>query len=434
MGLGSAAMSGLVDGLYPRAVDLFVQNELLTEFPALMVVGPRASGKSTSMQAFADETLDLSQPGIRQAALDDPDGILRRSTGTVLIDEWQEAPEILGAVKRAVDNDRENTAGRFIVTGSVQAANDARTWAGTGRIFRVQMYGLTQAELGFNASYNPIDAFFDMAGSEFQPSDLSRDDYLHRIVSGRFPNVIGKAERARSLFYRSYIEQLLTKDARQVADRDPQPAKLKAVLSSCAARTGKELNKQATRRDAEVTAVTANGHLDVLEGLSVIARIPAWDTNRVNRIQKAPKLVLTDTGMAAHLLNTDANAIGADSDLVGSFFETFVGAELLTHQVTAQKQTTVSHLRTKDQLEVDVVLEQAGAIVGLEVKSATSVSQSDSKGLRWLKDKLGDTFRFGAVLYTGQLPYQIEEGIWALPISCLWESPLSNRTAEVRSS
>lgn len=413
-------MTGLVDGLYPRAVDRFVRDELLPEFPAIMVVGPRASGKSTSMQAFADTVLDLSRPSDRQAALDDPDGILARATGTVLIDEWQEAPEILGAVKRAVDNDRSNTPGRFIVTGSVRSANDPRTWAGTGRIFRVQMYGLTQAELAFNASYNPIDAFFSHADADFQPSAVTRAEYLELIVAGRFPTVIGKSARARGLFYRSYVEQLLTKDARQVVERNPQPAKLEAVLASCAARSGKELNKQATRRDADVSTVTADGHLDVLEGLSVIARLPAWGSNRVKRLNQAPKLLLTDPGMAAHLLNTNADAISDDPDLVGSFFETFVGAELLTHQVAASKQTTISHLRTKDQQEVDVILEQPGGVVGVEVKSATSVRAEDFKGLRWLKSKLGAIFKFGAVLYTGQLAYEVETDLWALPISALW--------------
>ncbi len=414
-------MTGLVDGLYPRAVDRFVQEELLPEFPAVMLVGPRGSGKSTSMEAFADTILDLSQPGDRQAALDDPDGVLQRADGTVLIDEWQEAPEILGAVKRAVDKDRNNTPGRFIITGSVQAANDPRTWAGTGRLIRVHMFGLTQAELGFNVAYNPIDALFDHTNTDFGPSSLTRDDYLDRIVAGRFPAVIGKPERARSVFYSSYIEQLLTKDARQVADRNPQPAKLQAVLASCAARTGKELSKTATQQDAAVSTVTADGHLDILEGLSVIARIPAWHNNRVKRLTLSPKLHLTDPGMAAHLLNTNAAGINADPDLIGSFFETFVATELLTHRVTTKKETTISHLRTRDQQEVDVVLERGGAIVGLEVKSATSVNNNDTKGLHWLKDKIGDRFRFGAVLYTGKLAYQIDDNIWALPISTLWQ-------------
>lgn len=121
----------MVEHLYPRIVDRLVLEELLPEFAAILIVGPRGCGKSTSMSQFADTILDLSTPGVRTAAIEDPDAILAASPGRVLIDEWQEAPEILGAVKRAVDADLSNTPGRFIVTGSVRAAEQAATWPGT---------------------------------------------------------------------------------------------------------------------------------------------------------------------------------------------------------------------------------------------------------------------------------------------------------------
>jgi len=128
----------VVEHLYPRIVDRLVAEELLPEFPAIFVVGPRGCGKSTSMSQCAETILDLSTPGVRRAAIEDPDGILSTSPGRVLIDEWQEAPEILGAVKRVVDADRSSRPGRFIVTGSVRAAtprrcNSARTQCDPGR-------------------------------------------------------------------------------------------------------------------------------------------------------------------------------------------------------------------------------------------------------------------------------------------------------------
>lgn len=107
------------------------------------------------MSQFADTILDLSTPGVRTAAIEDPDGILAAASGRVLIDEWQEAPEILGAVKRAVDTDLTSSPGRFIVTGSVRASQQAVTWPGTGRLIRVRMSGLTQGELEDSNSYNP---------------------------------------------------------------------------------------------------------------------------------------------------------------------------------------------------------------------------------------------------------------------------------------
>ena len=99
------------------------------------------------MSAFSDTTLDHSEPGTRLAVTEDPDGSIAAASGTVLIDEGQEAPEVLGALKRAVDRDPSQKAGRFNVTGSIRAAHQAATWPWTGRLIRVRQYGLIQAEV-----------------------------------------------------------------------------------------------------------------------------------------------------------------------------------------------------------------------------------------------------------------------------------------------
>ena len=216
-----------MESLYPRAVDLVMTQELLTTFPAVLLVGPRGCGKSTSMAGLADTVLDLSEPGVRRAAAEDPDGVLAAAKGRVLIDEWQEAPEILGAVKRAVDNDRSNTPGRFIVTGSVRAAHQGATWPGTGRLIRIRMFGLTQSELAGDANYNPIDVFFSEDSPAFASSSLSRGDYLDKMTSGRFPIVVGLSGRSRARWFSAYTEQLVERDAAQLMERAIAPAKLR---------------------------------------------------------------------------------------------------------------------------------------------------------------------------------------------------------------
>jgi len=395
----------------------------MPEFPAIMIVGPRGCGKSTSMLQFADTVLDLSVPGVRTAAREDPDGILASSPGRVLINEWQEAPEILGAVKRAVDTDLSGMAGRFIVTGSVRAAHQAATWPGTGRLIRVRMFGLTQGEIEHDNTYNPIDAFFANEPPNFERSDLSRHDYLHRIVTGRFPDVVQRSDRGRSLWFNSYIEQLVDRDAAQVAGSNPRPRKLRSVLASCVARTAQELNKEATARDADVAKGTADGYITLLEDLSIITRVPAWHNNRLIRLNRSPKIHVADPGLAAHLLNVDAAALQRDATLVGQLFETFIATELRAHLETVEHPTDLFHVRNRDGNEVDLILERRGQIVGLEVKSSTQVDHHDAKGLRWLRDKLGDAFHYGAIVYTGQIPFQLDDRIWAIPASALWRQP-----------
>ncbi len=377
------------------------------------------------MIRFADTILDLSKPGPRAAVDDDPDGALAAAPGVVLIDEWQESEEILGAIKRAIDSDFSQKPGRFIITGSVRASQQGKTWAGTGRFIRVRMYGLTQAELNRDPSYNPIDSFFSDEPPQFAYSGLGRADYLDRIVAGRFPAVIGRDESSRARWFKSYVDQLIERDAPLIASRNPQPAKLRSVLESCVARTGQELNKSAAAEDAQVNASTANSYLELLEGLSIITLVPAWHQKRLKRINRSPKVHVTDSGMAAQLLGLDAASLGRAHMLVGQFFESFVAAELVSHLETASKPTELFHLRHKDGREVDLLLERRGQVVGLEVKSGTKATAEDARGLLWLRDKLGDGFQFGAVLYSGEIPFKLDDRVWALPISSLWQRPSS---------
>ena len=409
---------------YPRIIERVVRDDLLRDFAAVLIVGPRGCGKSTSAAEFADAIVDLSRPGAARAALEDPDGVLSAVSGCLVIDEWQEAPEIIGAVKRAVDAGVGTD--RYLLTGSVRAARQASTWPGTGRLIRMQMWGLTQGELVGDSSYNPIDALFADQLADQPPSgrsELSRSELLERVVAGRFPEALDLAGRSRSRWYEGYLGQLTDLDARQVAGGRPEPRKLRAVLSSCAARTSQVLNKQATARDAGVTAVTADAHLSLLEDLSMVVRVPAWHDKRLYRLTRSPKVHVADPGLAAHLLGLDAIDLSLDASAVGQLVETFVVSELLPHLEAGSDVTFMHHFRDQAGREVDVLLERRGRFVGIEVKSATSAGRDDAKHLRWLRDRLGDSFHAGIVLYSGQFPVQLGDRLWALPISTLWQAP-----------
>ena len=409
---------------YPRIVERLLEEELLSNFPAVLLVGARGAGKSTSAGRFADTTIDLSIPGPKLAARQDPDGLLAASPGTVVIDEWQEAPEIVGAVKRIVDTDRSRKAGRFILTGSVRAAYKAATWPGTGRLIRVRMSGLTQGEIEHNRVYNPIEELFSVADGPIGGAcDLTRSDYLKRIVAGRFPDVLRLAGRHRSRWFASYVEQLTEFDAPQIAVGTPRPTKLRSVLASCAARTGQVLNQVATARDAGVAAATAEAHVRLLEDLSIIARVPAWHSKRLYRLTRSPKVHIADPGLGAHLLHADENTLARDATLVGQLFETFVVSELRPHLEAVSAATEMFHFRDRSGREIDCVLERGGRVVGLEVKSSTGVDRHDAKSLIWLRDQLGDRFHVGAVLYAGQFPFRLGDRLWALPIGALWRPP-----------
>lgn len=182
--------------------------------------------------------------------------------------------------------------------------------------------GLTQEEIEHNNAYNSVDTLFATDPPAGDDSDLTRVDYLERIVAGRFPYALDLTARSRSRWFDVYVEQLVELHAPQITKGNPRPHKIRAVLLSCATRTDQELNKQATARDVGVTNVTADTHLRLLEDLSIIvcadvaqqAALPAT---------RFPKVHLVDPGLAAHLLDSGTFTLTHDATLVGQLLETF---------------------------------------------------------------------------------------------------------------
>ena len=167
-------------------------HQLLADFPAVMINGPRAAGKTTTARQVAAETVSLDSPADSAAFKADPDDALRGRREPLLLDEWQEVPEVLGAVRRAVDSDPH--PGRFIVTGSVRGELENRVWPGTGRFIRMSMYGLTEVEMQTTLDKQSV-GFLDKVASS-DASAFARGqtrprlrDYLELATRGGFPEV-----------------------------------------------------------------------------------------------------------------------------------------------------------------------------------------------------------------------------------------------------
>jgi len=153
MNAGNRYRGRLTDEYVLRIVNGLL-DEMLASFPAVSLVGPRAAGKTTTAVRRAGTVLRLDQPEIRQSVAASPDAILAGMRRPVILDEWQEVPDVLGAVKRAVDDDP--APGRFILTWSVRAELESRVWPGTGRILQILMYGFSVRELLGRSTYKPF--------------------------------------------------------------------------------------------------------------------------------------------------------------------------------------------------------------------------------------------------------------------------------------
>ena len=395
---------------------------MMATLPALLLVGPRATGKTTTARRYAKGVARLDRPAEAAAFVADPDAALRALPEPVLLDEWQAAPGVLGAVKRAVDDDPR--PGRFLLTGSVTADLDAETWPGTGRVVRVPMFGFTMRELdGRPAGPGFVDLLatgqLDALTVPPEPPDLP--GYVELALRGGFPDaVIGSAAPERGLWLDGYLDQLLTRDAAGATGRDP--ARLRRYFEALALHSA-GLAEQKTLYDAAgIDRKTADAYERLLINLLVLELVPAWLTNRLSRLVKSPKRYLIDPSLMGAALRLDVAAVMRDGDLLGRILDTFVAAQLRPELALSRARPRLHHLREKNgRRELDLLVELgAHRVVAIEVKATAAPTRDDGRHLAWLRDELGDRFVAGAVLHTGPGRFTLGRRIVAAPVACIW--------------
>lgn len=406
----------------PRLIDPLL-DELIADHPAVLVVGPRACGKTTTGRRHCAGRLRLDRPAEAAIARADPDAALAEGPFPLLIDEWQVVPDVLGAVKRAVD---EGTGpGRFVLTGSTQADLTAAGWPATGRLIRAGMYGLTERELeGRAAQAAFLDRLLAEGPEQLSVSGAAPDvrGYLARALRGSFPEVaLADSERARQRWLSSYLDQVVSRDVSLVgAVRDPM--RLRRYLQALAASTAGIPTLKTVIDAVGIDRATAMSYDTMLESLFLTERLPAWSANRLNRLIRLPKRHLIDPAFLGPLLGIDVRAVMRDGELLGRILDSFVVAQLRADCVVSKLSPRLFHVRDANgRHEVDVLAEFAnGQVVGFEVKADAAPGPDAARHLRWLKDALGDRFAAGVVLHTGPRPFRLEEAIFALPICVLW--------------
>jgi uncharacterized protein len=194
------------------------------------------------------------------------------------------------------------------------------------------------------------------------------------------------------------------------------------TLRLVAARSGGSAEPYALGRDLGLDGKTAGAHLRALERLFAIRLLPAWSTNLGARITKAPRAYLADAGFHAHLLGATKEVFLNDlaGDLAGRLVETLVVNEVLRQAAWADTPIHASFYRDDRQQEVDLVLEAGTRVVGIEIKAAATVGESDARHLRFLRDKLGERFIRGVVIYTGDASVGLGDRLQAMPVGSLW--------------
>ncbi len=408
--------------IYPRFVEPPLI-EALADTPVVLIHGPRQCGKTTLAQMVGEKEgytyLSFDNDVTLAAATADPVGFVADLPERTILDEVQRAPGIFTALKSVVD--RQRTPGRFLLTGSANGLLVPKLADSlAGRMGIQRLHPLSQAEiLGREPDFLPA-----LFGGGFKTGAHERlGDRLAEIVAtGGYPPALARnTARRRGAWYRDYVETLIQRDVRDLA-RIRSLDTLPRLLSLAAGQTATLINVSDLAGPFQVSRPTIREYVTLLSRVFLLEELPPWHHNCLKRLVKTPKLHLADTGLACALLGLDAKGLWKDRAAFGRLLETFVYQELRRQGSWHDEHIRFHHLRDKDMVEVDIVLERgAGQLAGVEVKAASTVTAADFRGLRKLKEASGERFAGGVVVYDGETSASFGDGLYAVPIRTLWE-------------
>ena len=409
-----------IPALYARRIESRIA-ETLQDTPVVLLAGPRQAGKTTLVRQIAADNglryLTLDDELTLLSAREDPVGMVR-SLDRAVIDEIQRAPQLLLAIKKSVDEDR--CPGRFLLTGSANLmALPTVADSLAGRMETLSLLPLSQSEIE-GRSANWIDSVFSGQILKSVAPALGKL-LVERVLRGGYPEAISRASaKRRSTWARQYLDAIIQRDVRDIAGIEKLD-QLPRLLSALAQTAGQMCNYTQLGGQVGLDGKTASRYISVFEQMYLLKRVDVWARNRLNRVVKTPKLQFIDSGLLATLLNLSTEEVQQDRTRFGNALETFVFGELLKHTTTSEGDYSLLYYRDADKYEVDVVIENpVGQLVGVEVKAAATVKQSDLRGLRKLASLAGDQFKMGILLYDGDETMPLGDGIWAAPLSTLW--------------
>lgn len=345
----------------------------------------------------------------------------------MVIDEIQRAPELLLAIKAAVDSDY--VPGRFLLTGSARVLG-LRRLPDTlvGRMETIELWPLSQGEID-EAPDGFVSLAFDVGESLRHESDEPRESYVERLVRGGFPEAAARTGERRSRFLRSYVADLINRDVTQLSEIN-RGAEMQTLVSLLAARSGDLLVPGHLAGDLRMAQKTVKHYVHLLEEVFLIKRIPAWSRNLSARSISTYKVAFVDSGVATAALHQDERRLRRIGSPVGPLLKGFVAMEIARQLSWSDGDVQMYHYRTKDKVEVDIVLENSlGQVIAIEIKASSTPRAEDFRGIRHLAERLGDDLLAGYVMHTGNRTYSFGSKLKAIPIARPGK-PASERAAQ----
>ena len=387
--------------------------ERLKVMPAVVVTGPRQAGKSTLVQELVPgprRYRSLDDLDVLDAARRDPE-VLVGGSDPVTLDEVQRAPELLHAVKRAID--RQRTPGRFLLTGSANLLLAHRVSESlAGRASYLTLWPMTRREQlgqGRCGLWDELLAARDEEWLDLLAAEPDEpEDWSALALRGGFPTpAVGMRQaEERTVWFDGYVRTYLERDLLDLSSISSLPDFRRLMRAACL-RLGQLVNQTELGRDTALPQATVHRWLNLLETSYLLVRLPAYAVNRTKRLVKSPKLYWGDTGVALHLAGITVPE--------GAHLENLVLHDLLAWRDARVERAELGYWRTVAGEEVDLVVEAGDRLLPIEVKATSRPRLGDARHLRSFRAEYGDRSRAGLLLHTGSTLEWLAPDVLAAP-------------------
>ncbi len=390
------------------------------EFPAVVLTGPRQSGKTTLFrEAFGQshDYVSLEPPDVRASAAQDPRSFLSLHPPPVIFDEVQYVPELLPYIKEIIDSRRKEKA-LYLLTGSQNLLLMERvTESLAGRAAMLKLLPLSRREETGKPG-RPL--VWERTGTRENVKSGSEPipQLWANLVRGNYPELVTEPSRDVALWHSSYVQTYLERDVRglrQIGDL----SLFQGFLRTLAARSGQLLNLSDVARGIGLVVNTAKAWLAILEATYQVMIVRPYFANLGKRLVKTPKVYFTDTGTLCYLLGLRDPIHAMSGPMAGPIFETAVLSEIMKTLLGRGEEPQLHFFRTSVGSEVDFIVESEGRLIPIEVKSSATPRPEMASDVNAFRRDFPRKAEPGYVVHTGDILLPLGSGVTAIPFTSL---------------
>lgn len=401
-----------VDNILPRTVGRSLE-ECLRVMPAVVITGARQTGKSTLVRELLPgprRYFSLDDLDVRDAARRDPE-VLVGGKEPVILDEVQREPQLLLAVKRAIDQQRR--PGQFLLTGSANLLLMRQVSESlAGRASYLTLWSMTRREQQGHGQGGIWEALLDTPAEQWteliaaQPDEP--EDWRNVVQRGGLPTpaLHLQTPQDRSIWFDGYVRTYMERDLQDLSSIAALPDFRRLMRAACL-RIGQTVNQTGLGRDVALPQATVHRYLNLLEVSYLLVRVPAYAVNRTKRLIKSPKLYWADTAAALHLARQD--------EPLGAHLENLVLHDLIAWRDSRTEQAEIMHWRTTAGEEVDFVAEVGDRLLPIEIKASQHPRLRDANHLRAFRTEYGPRTLPGLLLHGGTTTQWLAPDVLATP-------------------